>query len=164
MYLIDSAMSMRVSHASLIFNACRYHVSSLINCTDCTMTTREKLLLTRDGTDKLRSYLNRHLLGQVFLAGHVAVRAVGYNDQMTQCEVEAIVVDDDVRHGNMPFILASQWKGKNCMQLDIGQFGQPTLCKQDYLIYTPLSDWSGKGTEWTMYNRHLEWKEVLRYA
>lgn len=128
------------------------------------MKISSKLLLTRDGTDKLCSYLHRHLLGQVFTAGILAVRVIGFNDVMSQVEVEPIRVDDDVRRGNMMPILESQWKGKNCMQLDIGQFGQFTLLQQGYIIYTQLIDWNGKGTEWVSYNRHLEWDEVCRYA
>jgi len=125
---------------------------------------RERLLLTRDGTAKLDSYLRSQLLGQVFTCGDVAVRVLGWDKNATRVEVKPIIVDNDVRSGNMIPLLTPVWEGKECMELDIGSFGQFTLRRQCYEIYTQLVVWNGTYTEWTSYNRNLEWVTVCRYA
>lgn len=123
---------------------------------------RGRLLEAKLG-DKLESYLRGHLLGKIFCTkGRPSVRVIGWNPTMAQVEVAEIVIDAAVERGDIRPLTQPCWLGKDAMQLDVGAFGQFTLC-QIGRLYSQWVDWNGEGTDWTRYNRGMDWVTLCRW-
>lgn len=127
---------------------------------------RSRLLQARDGQQVLESYLRHHLLGQVFTCGDKAVRVTGWCSDTSRVECALIALHEATRRGDWAPLLAPEWHDLNHihMELDIGSAGQFTLIADGYRVYSQLIEWTGQYTEWTSYNRHLDWDKVCRYA